>query len=133
MGSGAMTRAKVPTESAEQHVLVDALRWAGIGCFSVPNGAVLGGRDKFALLQKLRNEGLLAGAPDLVLMDRAPDGKPVAIEMKRRKGARSEMAQRVVHDAMRNRGWVVIVAKGAEDALGQLYQLGFAVIRSVLG
>jgi hypothetical protein len=112
-------------------MLVQILRWQRIGCFSVPNGAILGGKNRFALLRKLQKEGFLGGAPDLVLMDRTPDGRPVAIEMKRQEGGVSSDAQKSVHAEMRARGWVVIVAKGAEDALRQLHEVGIGDIRSV--
>jgi hypothetical protein len=112
------------TESAEQQTLVEFLRAHGVGCFAVPNGAVLGGRNKWGLLQKLRNEGLLPGAPDLVLMDRCADGRPIAIEMKRKAGSSVSDEQVDAGAAMMERGWVVIVAKGADDAVRQLQKLG---------
>ena len=105
-------------------MLVDTLRLCGIECFSVPNGAIIGGRNRFAQLKKLKREGMLSGAPDLVLMDRLPDGRPVAVEMKRKKGSVISDAQRVVLLQLVGCGWAVVLAKGAGDALGQLKKLG---------
>lgn len=94
---------------------------------SIPNGCLLGGRNRFAVLAKLQAEGMLRGAPDLVLVDRAPRcGSPVAIEVKR-VGGRLSPAQRAVCDRMRAAGWQVVVAYGADDGLRKLRQLGYGV------
>ena len=115
-----MKTSQTPTETQEQRLLVDWLRIRRVRFFSVPNGAVLGGRNRFALLAKLRAEGLLTGAPDLVLIDRAPTtGRPVAVEMKRRVGALLSNDQIRVHTLMRAAGWDVIVGWGAESAISQ--------------
>jgi len=113
-----------PLETKEQQALVETLRAFGVECFSVPNGAIVGGRNRFGQLAKLKREGMLAGAPDLVLMDRLPDGRPVAIEMKRQKGSVISDEQRVVLLRMVSCGWAVVLAKGADDALVQLKKLG---------
>jgi hypothetical protein len=126
-----MTRKPCRTESDEQRELVDILRARDIGCFSVPNGAILGGRNKWGLLTKLRAEGMLAGAPDVILMDRAPDGRPIAVEMKRRRGGSVTPEQRAVHAVMKARGWVVVVARGAEDAIEQLRNIGLKPLQNV--
>ncbi len=116
--------APCPLETKEQQALVDTLRIYGVECFSVPNGAIIGGRNRFAQLKKLKREGMLSGAPDLVLMDRLPDGRPIAVELKRQKGSVVSDAQRVVLLQLVACGWAVVLAKGASDALGQLKKLG---------
>lgn len=125
--------ALMPSESSEQQALVDALRLLGVGCFAVPNGAVLGGRNRFAQLAKLKREGLLSGAPDLVLMDRLPDGRPVVVEMKRRKGGVTSDAQRAVLLQLVEHDWAVVLARGASDALGQLKKLGLERLQRLDG
>lgn len=113
-------------ESGEQKAVCDWLRIHKIGFFSVPNGTMIGGRNKYALIQKLKNEGLLPGAPDLVLIDPAPlVGVPVAIEMKKKEGGKTSDAQREVAGQMRARGWRVIVAEGADRAIELLKEIGF--------
>jgi hypothetical protein len=115
-----------PRETDEQAVLVDYLRLRGLEVFSVPNGAMLGGRNKWGLLAKLRREGMLPGAPDLVLIQRAPaTGRPVCIEMKRRKTGKVSKNQETVLPLFERAGWHVIVARGAQDALDSLAQLGY--------
>lgn len=121
-----MKTSQGPSETHEQRCLVDWLRLRRVKFFSVPNGAVLGGRNRYALLGRLRAEGLLPGAPDLVLIDRAPTtGRPVAVEMKRRVGGELSRDQRAVHNAMRAAGWDVVVAWGYESATNQLTELGY--------
>lgn len=103
------------------------LRARGRECFAVPNGAVLAGAsyNKYALLGRLTGEGLLRGAPDLVMVDRSPaTGRPVAVEMKRCDGRLSPV-QRTVLGRMEIAGWDVVVAFGAADGIGQLQALGF--------
>ena len=116
--------APCPLETEEQQLLVTALRWHGVKCFSVPNGAILGGRNRFAQLRKLKAEGLLSGAPDLILADLDGMGRPVAVEMKRQRGGVVSDDQREAMDMLAACGWAVVVAKGAEDALAQLKKLG---------
>jgi hypothetical protein len=110
-------------ETDAQKIVVDWLRHRGLQCFSVPNGAQLGGHNKWGQLAKLKNEGLLPGAPDLVLMRRAPDGRPACLEMKRKTGSKVSDAQKHVAQKLRDAGWVVLVARGADDAIEQLTEL----------
>ncbi len=111
------------SEHAEQAQLVEYLNRLNVPSFAVPNGAQLGGKNRFAMLRKLKNEGLRTGAPDLVLI-RLADGLPVAIEMKRPGGGRVSPVQRETHQLMRDEGWVVVVAYGFQDARVQLEDLG---------
>lgn len=93
------------TEHAEQVIVVEWLRARGCLVFSVPNGAILGGRNKWALLGKLKKEGLLPGAPDLIVASPVA----IAIEMKRGPNDKPSDEQLEVHDKMRAAGWPVVV------------------------
>lgn len=116
----------IPRETDEQAVLADWLRLRGVGFFSVPNGAVLGGRNKWGLVAKLRKEGWLPGAPDLVLIPLAPATcQPVCIELKRRKDGKLRKSQEAVLPMLEQAGWVVIIAAGAQDAIDRLVKLGY--------
>lgn len=113
-------------ETTEQRALIEWLTFKHIGHFSVPNGFIAGGRNKWAMLAKLKKEGLLKGAPDLILIDRSPKtGQPVAVEMKRVKGGDLSPDQRQVIASMRAAGWIVILAPGAHSAIMQLEREGF--------
>lgn len=120
-----------PSESAEQQILVRVLRKCGVGCFSVPNGAILGGRNKFGLLGKLKAEGMLPGAPDLILADLDGKGRPIAVEMKRKKGGVVSDDQRKVMGQLAACGWAVVLARGTSDALIQLKKLGVERLQTV--
>lgn len=98
----------------------------GIGAFSVPNGFIAGGRNKWGMLNKLRAEGMKKGAPDLILTDCAPkDGRPVAIEMKRATGGSLSGEQIEMIARMRRGGWHVLLAPGVHMAIAQLESLGY--------
>lgn len=113
-------------EATEQQVLCGWLRAKRIGFFSVPNGAIIGGQNKWAQIQKLKNEGLTPGAPDLVLMDLCPlTDQPVAIEMKRTRGGKISVHQEEVIGRMRTEGWIVLDPKGYGEAIKMLVEIGF--------
>lgn len=123
-------------EYQAQVALVAWLGYRGLGCFAVPNGASLGTRrgvsaqerGKSAAIQmtKLKREGLLKGAVDLVLIDgcRCCDyPHPIGIEMKSAKGKVSP-DQAAVHERMRRAGWHVRVCRSFDDARAQIEGLG---------
>jgi len=115
-----------PSESVDQRALVEWMDLKGIRYFSVPNGFIAGGMNKWAMLARLRAEGMKAGAPDLILVDRAnTDGMPVAVEMKRLRGGQLSPEQVAMLAAMRTAGWHIIIAPGLQSAITQLEELGF--------
>ena len=78
------------------------------------------------MLSRMKSEGMLKGAPDLILINQPPGSPgPVAIEMKRLKGGALSADQVQVIAQMRNAGWIVIVALGAQQAITALEGLGF--------
>ena len=117
-------------EHDEQKAVVFWLRSHGVECFAVPNGVSLGrNRKRNAItISKLKGEGFLPGAPDLILLDRCRCGghepAPVAIEMKRGK-EKPDAHQISVHQRMTACGWHVIVGQGCTDAVAKLVGLGF--------
>lgn len=115
------------SEHDEQVLVVDWLRACGVMCFAVPNGAKLSGNRAQRVKQWkwLQAEGALKGAPDLIVAGETRP--PVAIEMKRQKryrGKKPGADQLEVHRAMRDRGWIVLVCYGFDDARAQLLGLG---------
>ena len=117
MSSGPVKQAR--TESREQHTVVGWLRARGHLVFAVPNGAKFGPDPRLRAMQmgKLRREGLLPGAPDLVIADKAG---PVAVEMKRDQKSKVTAIQHGVLDRLQSMGWRVVVGHGADDAIAQL-------------
>lgn len=113
-------------EHAEQVEVVRWLRAANIFHCAIPNGA----RTSIGAARKLKAEGLVSGAPDLLIFDPPPNlpGRiGTALEMKREKGSYCSPAQREYLEEMRQRGWAIIVGKGAVHALQQLAAFGYRV------
>ena len=78
-------------------------------CFSVPNGASVSAAQRL----RLTHEGMMAGAPDLLLF--AASLPPLAIEMKTDTGKASK-EQLSMHQALLDRGVVVQLCRSAEEA-----------------
>ncbi len=119
-------RKPVEWESIEQQIVVRWLDFMGIDFFAVPNGR----KRAWAEARKLKLEGVKPGIPDLIVID-PPPVRPnihtLAIEMKRAdRKVKPKPEQLEWHAAMRARGWYVLVAYGADDAILQLKLLGYA-------
>lgn len=108
--------------------MVRYLRAAGIVHCAVPNGA----RTSMSVARRLKAEGMVAGAPDLLIFDRppnAPGNVGVAIEMKRPDAGKPRAEQLEWQERLAARGWVSLVCYGADEALRELARLGFRVPR----
>ena len=71
--------------------------------------------------------GLKRGVPDYLIFSRPP-GKPyvgVALEMKRQRGGRVSREQIWWAKRLEAEGWLVMLAKGAHDAIGQMREAGY--------
>ena len=111
-------------EDAEQKKVVKWLRDFRIPFFAAPNEQ---GKNKAYALAKWRKAmGLLPGTPDLIIIRLAPsNGKPTALEMKRKKGGVTSDNQLKVHAVMQTEGWNVLVGNGADEAKRLLKGLGY--------
>lgn len=78
-------------------------------CFAVPNGASVSAAQRLRLV----HEGMMAGAPDLLLF--AAGLPPLAIEMKTDKGKPSA-EQLAMQDALHQRGVTARICHGADEA-----------------
>ena len=95
-----------------------------------PNG---GYRSK-AAGARLKRLGVSPGVPDLLIFSpppNIPDKVGVAIEMKRRKGGTVSLPQERWIRGLEEMGWVVFVAKGAEEAILRLREMGFGSVTSL--
>lgn len=109
-----------PSEHEEQKALI---LWAaaqvGRGrkelalLYAVPNG----GDRKPSVAGKLKAEGVKAGVPDLHLPVPHGGAPGLFIEMKRRLGAQVRKNQFWWHEQLRARGFVVVVCRGASEAV----------------
>jgi hypothetical protein len=105
---------KEPSEHNEQVALVRKLRSMGIFVFAIPSGGL---RDAITA-SRLKDEGAMPGIPDLCLI--LNNGLIVWLEMKKRKGGTVSPAQKLAHSRMIGLGQIVLVTKGAKDAMQQL-------------
>ncbi len=113
----------------EHYETAEVVRWlraAGLFYAAIPNGA----RTSPSVAKRLKAEGMVAGAPDLLIFD-PPPAYPqyvaTAVEMKRAKGASATPEQRAFHAALVDRHWLIIVGKGAAAALSELARAGYRV------
>lgn len=103
----------VKTESSEQIRLVGRIRhfYPDVIVFSVPNG---GGRS-YMEATKLREEGVLAGVCDLVVLEARGGWFGLFIEMKRTSGGKVSEEQTQFMGRARERGYKCVVAHGCEE------------------
>lgn len=106
----------------EHHAQAALVRWLaakGVIAMAIPNAARRSARQA----AYLKAEGMIAGAPDLILSrltETSGDWSPVAIEMKRAKGGRTTPAQDEMHARLRAERWAVLVCRGLDDAIRQV-------------
>ena len=100
-------------EHAEQTALVTRCRTEKILIFSIPNGFYVSNKaELYAQLGKLKQEGLLSGAPDLIVV--LPN-KILFIEMKI-EGGKLSQAQIDIHNQLNELGFNVAVFYNAKSA-----------------
>lgn len=101
------------SESTEQTIVVARIRQfhPDVVLMSIPNG---GKRDPRVAAQ-MKREGVLPGAPDLLVAEPRDGKHGLFIEMKRVKGRTSKEQDDVI-DKLRQRGYEVVVAEGADCA-----------------
>jgi hypothetical protein len=116
------------SELSEQIQVVRKLKAVGILFCAVPNG---GFRHRGEAV-RLRQSGVQAGVPDLLVFDPPPgmEGKVgTALEMKREGMTKSSVSVRQKEwlDNLEERGWVSLVAFGWRDAIKKLTKLGYEI------
>lgn len=84
--------------------------------FAVPNGGL---RDKVTA-SKLKMEGVLAGVPDIFFAHPSPSAYGLFIEMKKTVGGSTSAVQKKILNALREEGYVCVVARGSEEAYKNL-------------
>lgn len=123
-------KTKPLTEHQEQAKLFAWLKTRGITAFAVPNGASL--KSAHMGWNRLKREGCSPGAPDVHIVTPPPKSpnKRVYIELKKaclrnRKAGELRPHQIGWKHVIEKLGQIHILAYGADDAIDQLYRLGF--------
>jgi hypothetical protein len=115
----------VPTEDQEAAALAGWLDAHNILYCHVPNGGFRNVREAV----KFKRIGVKKGVPDFLLFDkpRMAIGNKVgvAIELKRTKGGVVSLEQKIWLDCLSGRGWISILALGADEAIVALKDLGY--------
>lgn len=119
-GSTRAGKTTTPTEHEEQVTLFTwfRMRYAGMLMYAIPNG---GARSSITGA-RLRDEGVLAGVPDIFLPCPSGGKHGLYIEMKRQKGGRVSAPQKAVMQALRMQGYEVAVCHGWQEARGCIEQ-----------
>lgn len=113
-----------PSERVIQREIVKAVRKLGIFVHHSPNASQLGG-DRFARVKQaavLKADGMVAGFPDLLLIDR--DGETGFIEVKKPGGA-LEASQEAFLPKLRARSPRVAVVTSLDEAMDALRRWGW--------
>lgn len=106
----------VATEAQEQTAMVAYLRSRGWLCTATANGAAMAPRARTAFARS----GGSRGVPDLLVFEPVAGYCGLAIEMKRTRGGAERPEQRRWRSALTARGWLAILAKGADDGIQQI-------------
>ena len=135
----AMSKSKrkvpLPSEHDEQVSVAAWLRLHKILFTATANGAMLAGKSAGARMgqwRKLQRSGVAQGIPDLLIFDPPPAHPGVigcAVEMKRQKGGVVSIEQESWISELRSLGWSVFVARGADEAIRTLRDLGYGAKR----
>lgn len=109
-----------PLEDAEQKAFVNYLDMQGFKYFAVPNG---GFRHKLTAA-KLKAEGVKAGVPDIVILEKSAtkQHKVLFVEMKRQEGGQVSEKQKEWHDWLDENDYAICVAEGCEQAIRLLHK-----------
>lgn len=108
----------VVSEANDQKRVVQWLRGRGCPVISIPNE----GKRSPALARHMKDMGLTAGVPDLLLLRPTLLGHRVWVEMKR-VGGKLSPEQKAMHAELSTH-WTVIVGYGEADAKAKLQALG---------
>lgn len=107
------------SEAEEQRILFQWIEYSKVVhpelkyCYHIPNG---GSRNRIEA-HNLKLEGVKAGVPDICLPVPCGDYHGLYIELKRTKGGILSEAQKEWIDMLNERGYLAVVAKGANEAI----------------
>ena len=117
------SKGAIKSESSEQTTLVARVRnlHPELVLMSIPNG----GKREPRVAAQMKREGVLAGAPDLFLAEPRECWHGLFIEMKKKIGGKTSSEQTLVIKLLKDRGYQVIVAEGADKAYIELLRYAY--------
>jgi hypothetical protein len=108
------------SESTEQQAVVQwfNIKYPKYRLISVPNGQMIGGRNKFALIKKYKAEGMTSGVSDLLLCVARKGYHGLWIEMKDKGKKASSLSPDQIYwqSEMRDAGYKAEWAAGFDEA-----------------
>jgi len=116
------------TNLSESKLQADVVSWCRIhamtdhrlkNLYSIPNGAVIGGKNRFALINKLKAEGLEPGVADLCLAWPCGPYHGLYIEMKRM-GEKQSPKQIQWQKQLTEAGYLYCLCFSNVDAINQI-------------
>lgn len=104
---------KIPTEAQEQEEFIKWFkkRYPSVFIFSHIDGATLGGKNKYGMINSLKRQGWTSGIPDLQIPEWG-----VWIEMKKTVGGRLSDVQKKTIAELQKAGQMVFVCYGSQAA-----------------
>ena len=110
----------MPTESQEQQTVMAWANYMSNGHYpelkwlhAIPNGEWR----SIVTARRLKGEGVKQGVPDLCLPVARKGYHGLYLELKRKKGGQTSIAQREWIEHLTAEGYLAIVCKGAEEAI----------------
>ncbi len=116
------------SESVQQYRVVRWLEQRGHIFFAVPNGY------KKSVFQQsqAKREGLKAGVPDIIILTKAKNGEPTALEMKKYMGSGHRLPCKCIKESqlewqttLVGLHWNHVLAHGYDEAINDLIALGY--------
>ena len=108
------------SESTEQQAVISwfKLAYPKYRLISIPNGQMIGGRNRFALINKYKSEGLTPGVSDLFLCTPKNGYSGLWLEMKDKGKSVKNLSkdQAMWLDDMRKQGYMAEWAAGFDEA-----------------
>lgn len=111
---------KGKNEHSEQVTLIQKLKWFHPELTDLVAAVPNGGKRDPRTAKRLKDEGALAGFPDLIVAKPSGPYHGAYIEMKVASGGRLSPDQKRVHAALASQGYAVLIGYGANDAYAKL-------------
>ena len=110
----------IPTEYEDQCIVFDWLKYCRLDGADMAFASLGGIRLPIGLAVKAKRAGNKQGVPDILLDCGRQGFKGLRIELKREKGGVLSQEQQDWHFRLKQEGFMVVVAKGANEAIAAI-------------